>query len=392
MEAGARSLGARLGERHPFLTAAFGIFAAILASFAAVGAALPILPRFVHGPLGSGDLATGIVVGAFAVSAVVARPWAGRLADARGRRAVMGWGALLMALAGALHFAAVSVPVLVFARLVLGVGEGLAFTAGSAWIVDLAPVERRGQSIGLFGLSVWGGLSLGPALGEAAYAAAGYDAVWALTVLGPLVGVALVLRLPRDRPAPQLERPRRPLIVGEAVAPGFALALANVGYAAMAGFVGLLLAERDAGSGAAAFTAFGAAVVTTRLLFGRAPDRLGPRRALTLATALEAAGLLALAFAPSLPVAAVGAFVAGVGFSLLYPSLALLVVARTDARDRGAAMGSFTAFFDLGVGLGAPLCGAFAALTGYGEVFAFAAACAVIAGAVGRRAARPSAP
>ena len=59
----------------------------------------------------------------------------------------------------------------------------------------------------------------------------------------------------------------------------------------------------------------------------------------------------------------------GAGFSLSFPSLALLVVERVDERRRGAAMGAFTAFFDLGVGIGAPLAGAVSALAGYPAAF-----------------------
>ena len=57
-------------------------------------------------------------------------------------------------------------PGLLVARLVLGAGEGAVFTAGATWVVDIAPVARRGQAIGLFGLAVWGALSAGPLIGE----------------------------------------------------------------------------------------------------------------------------------------------------------------------------------------------------------------------------------
>ena len=56
----------------------------------------------------------------------------------------------------------------------LGAGEGTVFTAGSAWIVDLAPPERRGRVIGLYGLAVWAGLSVGPLIGELLLHASGY--------------------------------------------------------------------------------------------------------------------------------------------------------------------------------------------------------------------------
>ena len=78
----------------------------------------------------------------------------------------------------------------------LGAGEGTLFTAGSAWIVDLAPAERRGRVIGLYGLAVWGGLSVGPLLGELLLQTSGYTAVWVFAGAMPLLGLALICELP----------------------------------------------------------------------------------------------------------------------------------------------------------------------------------------------------
>src|SRR6202011_2641167 len=167
-----------LARRHPGIAASVGVFLSTLLAFLAIGAALPVLPGYVRGPLRSGDVAVGFVVGAFALTAVVCRPLAGRQSDVRGRRAVLVAGALAMALGGALYLFSTSVPALIAARLVVGAGEGAVYTAGATWAVDLAPEDRRGLALGLFGLSVWGGLSLGPLAGELLRAGAGYDAVW----------------------------------------------------------------------------------------------------------------------------------------------------------------------------------------------------------------------
>ena len=73
----------------------------------------------------------------------------------------------------------------------------------------------------------------------------------------------------------------------------------------------------------------------------------------------------------------------GAGFSLLFPSLALLVVNRVPEERRGVAMGTFTAFFDLGMGVGSPIAGAAAAIGGYEAAFVLAAACALATIVVG---------
>ena len=101
-------------------------------------------------------------------------------------------------------------------------------------------------------------------------------------------------------------------------------------------------------------------VVLTRLLGGDLPDRVGPARvAIGGGAASRRSGWLAIAVAHSLPVALVGALAMGAAFSLLYPSLSLIVVDRVSGQPAAARRsGTFTAFFDAGVGLGAPLAGA----------------------------------
>jgi MFS family permease len=372
-------------RERPSLATAIGVFGATLLGFLAVGAVLPVLPRYVSGPVGAGPIAVGVVVGAFAFAAVVGRPVGGRLADARGRRRMVVAGLVIMAVAGALLLVPGGVAWLVFARLVVGVGDGWVFTAGVTWVVDLAPEERRGQAIGFFGLAIWGGLTFGALIGEGLFALGSYDAVWIFAALSPLAGALLARRVP-DRYVPTVRAPheRRPKLVPRpAIRPGAALTLANVGFGTMAGFVVLHLADAGIGGGAAVFTAFGAAVLLTRLLAGTLPDRIGPGPTATGAFVFEAAGLAIVGYAVSLPMALAGGVIMGMGFSLLFPALALMVVSRVDERERGAALGAFTAFFDIGVGLGAPLAGAVAAAADFPTAFAVAAGFALLGAAVG---------
>ena len=357
-----------------------GVFATTMLSMLAVGAVLPVLPHYVRGPLDSGDVIVGVVIGCYAVTGLIFRPIAGRIADTRGRRPAVLMGTGMAALAGLLYMVPAGVPGLIVARLVLGVGEGTIFTAGSAWIVDLAPPGRRGRVIGLYGLAVWSGLSIGPLIGSVLLHAVDYWLVWAFAAAAPLLGCLIALRLPDPFVPPEEEEPR-PLIAAESIRPGSALALASVGYATVAAFVVLHLDARGIGHGAVVFGAFAAMVVLTRLIGGDLPDRVGPSRCAVVAASVESLGLVTIAVAHSLPVAIAGALAMGAAFSLLYPSLSLIVVGRVPEHRRGAALGTFTAFFDAGVGFGAPIAGVAAALAGYEGAFIFAAACAVIAAA-----------
>ena len=359
-----------------------GVFAVTFCGLVAVGAVLPVLPRFVRGPLDAGNIAVGVVIGSYAITGLLLRPFAGRLADHRGRKPTVLLGSILVAIGGFMYLLPLGVAGLVAARLVLGAGEGTVFTAGSAWIVDLAPVARRGRVIGLYGLAVWAGLSIGPLIGELLLQTSGYTLVWIFAGTVPLLGALIASRLPDPfHAAPHPEEEHHALIEREAVRPGAALALGSIGYGTMAAFVVLHLESRGVGHGAAVFGAFATMVVLTRLIGGDLPDRVGPARVAIAAAIVEAIGLTAIAIAHSLPVAIGGALAMGAAFSLLYPSLSLIVVSRVSDTRRGAALGTFTAFFDAGVGFGAPLAGAAAALSSYQGAFLLAAAIALVSAA-----------
>lgn len=360
---------------HPKASFA-GLFFVTFCGLIAVGAVLPVLPRYVHQELGYGDVAVGVVIGVYAVTGLLLRPVAGRMADRWGRKPTVLLGSLLIVVSSLLYLPHAGLASLIAARLVLGVGEGSVYTAGSAWIVDMAPAARRGRVLGLYGLAVWGGLSVGPLAGQLILTAGSYTAVWIFAAAVPFLG-ALVATLIADPFTPHSHAEPHPLIAPEAVRPGFAVALASVGYATVAAFIVLMLDDRGIGHGATVFAAFAAMIVVARVIAGGLPDRVGPAKVAIGAVLVEAAGLVAMAIAGSLPVALAGGMAMGAAFSLLNPSLMLIAVGRVDETARGAAMGTYTAFFDAGVGLGAPLAGLAAALTDYEGAFVFAAAVSV---------------
>ena len=366
-----------------------GIFIVTNLGLLAVGATLAVLPHYVKDNLNGSDLEVGIVSGAFAFTGIVCRPIAGNLADTWGRKPTVIVGALLAAVAGALYFVQAGILGLIVARLFLGAGEGTVFTAGSAWNVDMAPEERRGRMIGLYGLAIWTGLTLGPPIGVLLQDAGGFNLVWAFAAGAPLLGAAIASRLP-EHYEPSEESRRAPFISREALGPGVTFALSVFGFAAVSAFIVLSLDERGIGHGPAVFSVFAATVVATRLLAGGLPDRIGAARCAVGAALIETVGLVLLGAADDLTVVIAGAIGMGAAFSLLFPSLSLVAVNRVGPERRGKAMGTFTAAFDLGMLVGSPLVGAAAAIAGYSAAFYVAAiaalACAALSAVMSKEA------
>jgi MFS family permease len=343
-----------------FLTVAF----AELAYFTADGVLLPALPRYVAGPLGRGDVAVGIVMGAFSVSAFFLRPWAGAEADRRGRRILMVAGASLFALSVAGYIVAASVPVLVALRLLTGVGEALFFVGALAANVDLAPPERRGEAFSFASLALYIGIGAGPFLGEVAIDRFGFDAAWFLSIGLALVAVALSLRLPAMRPD-EVPAERHRLVHRGGLLPGVVLLATVWGMAGFLAFVPLY-AVADLGMGGAGLVLglFSGIVVLIRSVGARIPDRIGASRATRIALALTAMGLATVGLWQAPAGLIVGAAVLGVGVALFTPALFSVAVEGVPPNERGAVMGTTSAFLDVAFGLGSATFGLVAAGVG----------------------------
>ncbi len=109
-------------------------------------------------------------------------------------------GGLVLGGSLVLYTVASSMPVLVASRLVTGVGEALVFVATATMINDLAPHGRRGEAVSLYSLATWGGLAVGPPLGELVLGDDRFDAVWLVAAASSLAAAVLGLCVPRDTP------------------------------------------------------------------------------------------------------------------------------------------------------------------------------------------------
>jgi MFS family permease len=312
---------------------------------------------------------------------------------------VVVFGGLLAGMGALGQLLAPSLAWLVAARLLIGAGEGALFTAAIAWVLSTAPPERRGRIVGRFGLSMWGGLALGPPLGAALAAATSTDAVWWACVIAPVVPALTVLTAAAPRrvvagggargaaagggahgAAGAGRRPdgaaRGSLVPREAVRPGLALALASFGYGTLNAFLVLRFeADHFAGAGLA-LGVFGGAFLLARLVGSPLVDRVAAPALMAGCAATEALGLAAIALAPGAAVAFAGIVLAGLGTALVYPILATLVATRAAPTQRGAAVGALTSSWDLGLALAGPVGGAL----GTQGAFGLAAALALVGG------------
>jgi MFS family permease len=354
--------------------------AAALAYFTSAGMVIPALPRFVEGPLGGGNVAVGVTFGAFSVSAVLLRPWAGILTDRRGRRPLMLIGAALVAATVCVHGLAPTPTVLTAIRLVSGVGEAFFFVGFATAFTDLAPPERRGEAMSLASLSLYLGLGIGPVLAEPLLRWTGFTGVWIVAGGAAALAVALAALVPETRPDdPSVATepvPKRRLVHPAGVLPGVVLASSIIGMAGFLAFVPLHVLDIGLGGASVVLATFAGVVVLIRSAGARLPDVLGPARAIRAALTLSVVGLTTI-WSWHTPIGLLsGAVVLAAGIALLTPSVFALAVAGVPAHERGQVMATTSAFIDIAFGAGPMSMGFIAAVFGRPAVFLAGAAVA----------------
>ena len=356
-----------LSRDFALITLACGAF------FLFFGATIPVLPRYVSDELGRSDAVVGVVAGSFAVSAIVLRPFIGRVGDRRGRRVLILAGSALAALGFAGHAVVDSVVPLVGMRLVVGAGQAAFFVGAATLVADLAPPSRRGEAASYFSIALYLGLGLGPFIGERVLAAWGYDAVWYLSAVGGLVALLIALPLPRGVASSGAgvagSRGPRSWFHPAGIGPGAVLALGIMGFIGFNTFVPLYGEEIGLADVATVFLLYSAVVILIRGFGAQLPDRLGPAVTGTVALVASAVGLGLVAVTASAGGLYVGTAVLAVGSSLLYPALMAAAVNAVSDDERSTVVATFTMFFEIASAMGGVILGVVAATSSYDGAF-----------------------
>ena len=365
-------------SRPTLFTAAFLLLSlADLVYFTAAGIAIYALPPYVTGPVGSNEAAAGLAFGAFAVTALLLRPFAGRLSDTRGRRPLLVGGALLASVAMFLTAFAGTVPLIVALRLIFGVAEAAFFVASLAALADLAPAIRMGEALSYNSLGLYLGLTLGPPLGELLVSTFGFTGAWYGAAVLLVVAAAVVSSIGETRAPREASQERAPLIHRPAIPAALGFLTSIVAVGGFLAFAALHAQDIGVVRSSLPLVVYGSVVVVCRIAFAKVPDRLPP-------LPLGAASLLAIglglglaAVSPTSAAMLIGAALMGLGVTFSTPAFFSAIFATASPSQRGAASGTASAMLDIGLGGGPIILGIVAESLGIPWAFGVGAAIAL---------------
>lgn len=334
------------------------------------------MPVYVEETLGGGATAVGLTFGAFGISAAVLRLWIGPLGDREGRRLLIVAGSIIIAIAIAGHALTSELWQVFMLRLLLGVGEAAVFVGIATAVQDMSPPDRRGEAASYFSLSTYGGLAVGPIIGEAVLENQGADWAFIVGALLGLTGAIFGLFAP-GKPKHAVPRPTT-LIHRGALRPGSVLGINLLGYVGFLSFATLHAGDIGISRTGTLFAEFALVVVVMRLFFAKLPDQLGPIRTSQIGLTTSAFGLMGLFLWQEPTGAYLAVAVYAVGQSMMFPALFVVAVQSAREDQRGHAISTFSLFWDLAIGLGGFAMGAIVAFTDRPTAFLVGAIAAVV--------------
>jgi len=370
--------------RHPAQGRLLLLTAILFISYLCVGMSLPIVPIFVTGRLGLGNVWAGLGVGIAFLATVVSRAHAGSLSDRRGAKVAVArglafyvGGAVVSLIAG-LSFLApwTAFLVLIAGRLLIGLGESLVAVGVIGWGIGLVGPARSGQVLALVGAAIYGALAVGGPIGLALLDRFGFAGAMGVSAILPCLGLLTVWRIAGVAAHPGTERPPFWRVIGRIWPHGSIVCLQGIGFAAIGAFFTLHFLDQHWRYAGLGLTAFGSGFVLVRVLFGHLPDRVGGLPVAIGSLAVETLGQVLIWSATDPVLALVGAFLTGLGCSMIFPAMGREVVRLVEPHLRGTALGGFSAFQDIAYGLTGPVAGLLADRAGYSGVFLIGAGAA----------------
>jgi len=352
------------------------IAAVVFVAFLVIGLALPVLPLHVHQGLGLGTFVVGLVAGAQFGASLLSRFWAGHFADSRGAKRATVTGLLVATVAGLLYLLSLffnkqpvtSVAILILGRAVLGGAESFIVTGAFTWGLALVGSKNTGTIMAWVGTAMYAAFAIGAPVGTSLYAAFGFAGIALATGLIPLVTLLFVAPC-SSVASPHHAQPAFTRVIAAVWLPGIGLAFSSVGFGAITTFIVLLFAQHGWDHAWLAFSVVSITFMGGRLLFGHLPDRIGGAKVALLFVSIEALGQVTIWLAPTSDLVLLGAAVTGFGYSLVYPGFGVEAVRQAPPANRGLAMGAYTAFLDLALGVANPALGLVASGAGLGAVY-----------------------
>nr|WP_245970489.1 MFS transporter [Pseudochryseolinea flava] len=325
--------------------------------FASFNMIIPKLPAYLSS-MGGADY-KGLIISAFTLTALLSRPFSGKLADTFGRVPVIIVGSVVCMICSLIYPLLTSVSGFVMLRLLHGFSTGFTPTGQAAYLADIIPAKQRGEAMGLLGTAGAVGMAGGAAVGGFIANEFGYHALFFTSSATALISIVVLMNLKESLLAKshfhfrRLKTSAKDWLEPLVLIPCIVILLTCYAYGAMFTLlpdVGLALGVRNEG---VLFSALILSSLAVRLMGGKASDRWGRIAVLRISTMVIVVSTAIIALASSTLLLFVGIVLYGFGQGATSPTLLAWATDLSDENFKARGIASLYIFMELGIGVGA---------------------------------------
>lgn len=318
---------------------------------------IPKLPAYLTA-LGGAEH-KGLIISLFTITALLSRPFSGKIADKVGRIPAMVIGTSVCVVLSLLYPIITSVAGFLLLRLVHGFSTGFTPTGLTAYLSDIIPANKRGEAMGLLGtagtVGMAGGLAFGPfvannfGLNAMFYTSSGF----AILSIAVLFGVKETLTNAEGFSHRVFKIHKRDLFEPRVLVACVVMLLTTYSYGAVFTVIPDFCTHVGVKNEGLPFMFLTISSLSVRLIAGRASDTYGRRNVLLVSTALASIAMVFLGFGNSPSDLMIAMTLYGLAHGITSPTLFAWATDLSDERYKGRGISSLYIFMEMGIGVGA---------------------------------------
>jgi MFS family permease len=350
-----------LADEKPYTLQFWLLCVSGLLFFASFNMLIPELPAYLTS-LGGAQY-KGLIISLFTLTAMLSRPFSGKLADTVGRVPVIIAGSIVCFICSLIYPLVTSVAAFLLLRLAHGFSTGFAPTGTAAYLSDVIPLTRRGEAMGILGTAGAVGMAGGPAIGGLLANQFGLNALFYCSSAFGLMSVLILLRLKETLNQTQpfrlavLKVNKSDLFEPRVIVPCLVMVLLAFSYGTVYTIIpdfGEHVGIRNKGL---LFSYMTLASLLMRFIGGKASDRWGRAVVLRISAVVTTTAMFVIGSSDSALQLTIGMCLYGLAYGATSPTLIAWASDLSDTRFRGRGLASMYIAMEFGIGFGALMSG-----------------------------------
>lgn len=335
----------------------------------------PTLPAYAKAGGGS-NLQASLVVSTFSITSLIIRLFTGSIMDKIEIKPLLLVGAIILA-GSTLSFIWLPLNAIIFVRIIQGIGWGLASTGAASIFSDIIPVEKRGEGMGYYSLSMIISMALSPMVAIVIMNLYSFENIAITSIALVVIGVLFISQVKIPKKVFEICKSNKKFSLVDsfekkAALPSLLCFFLVITLCGIMSYIMLYGMELKITSIWIYFVGFIAIILVTRPFFGKVFDKRGHMEIIIFGSVALIIGLILLSsYASSISSLIIASIFYGLGYGAVQPTLQAWAVNRSPDNRKGAANGTFLSSMDLAYTVGSILLGSIAGYKGYAVMYRF---------------------